>query len=923
MAQDVEIKIKAAVEGAQAAQTLGSLKKALTELQQLAEETEIGSTQFQQLQSEISSTTNRLAETNDRLGDVGDKLRTLSGTPVERLNASFGLLKESIFNLDIDKAKIAVEGLVNSFTPLGADGKVLTGFKAIGPVLQNLGSGVASLGQSFVQMGRTLLMNPIFLLAATAAAITVAITALLNKLGLLKPLMDAIGNAVEFVSSAFDNLTEAIGLTTAASDRHLRKVKELGEEERAQIEETYRSRLATSTALEGLDSLQIRQIEKVTGFYLQQDKTLSSIQTERLAALRESADKQIKEYERIQANNGKLNEEQRKDLKELIKNHEDYSNQIVAIEAKKVQEIESLQNQITQSQINREQNEYKRAQMLRDFQVNQSKSVNDQRAILLGEIQQLESKTDAQSLAKKERLQKEVDLLGQRQREQEMTANIEYSRKVAELNAKSKAEKERLEKERIENEKKLVQSQFDYLKKENELIILNTKKGSKERLDAELLRINSELIFQEQNAQKLGIINEDLQIQKRKGELQSQELIQEYNKNSIDKQIKNKDVLIEREKAYREEVILIEENAGFRMAESRANSLKKELGYVRQKNDLELKEGGRTLNEILLLKQQNAVEEKKILFQIEDEYKKAIEFRNQMVEDNFKKSQAREEELLKLTLTFDKNKVDIIQSNTDRKKFILDNFFGWELQNEKDLFMLKTGLKESELASNSEWILKEEELQKGLANKKVELEKEAQERIKALKQKEVDDALQLSENGLGAIQNVSDAYFAIKMQKAKGNAVEEEKLARKQFEVNKALQVGAAIIDGFRAVQTSLAFAPLVIGPVPNPAGIANLAFTLVTSAANIAKILATQYQSKSFSPAGGGGGASIAASSAAGPSATFSPAQFFGLGGQAPVNVGVGGPNIVGPQKVFVVETDITSAQRSVRGIEQRAEIE
>jgi hypothetical protein len=236
--------------------------------------------------------------------------------------------------------------------------------------------------------------------------------------------------------------------------------------------------------------------------------------------------------------------------------------------------------------------------------------------------------------------------------------------------------------------------------------------------------------------------------------------------------------------------------------------------------------------------------------------------------------------------------------------------------------MLKMGLKESELASNSEWILKEEELQKGLANKKVELEKEAQERIKALKQKEVDDALQLSESGLGAIQGVSDAYFAIKMAKAKGNAVEEEKLARKQFEINKALQVGAAIIDGFRAVQTSLAFAPLVIGPVPNPAGIASLAFTLVTSAANIAKILATQYQSKSFSPAGGGV-PSVAASSAAGPSQTFSPAQFFGLGGQAPVNVGVGGPNQVGPQRVYVVETDITSAQRSVRGIEQRAEIE
>ena len=922
MAQDVEIKIKAAVEGAQAAQTLGSLKKALTELQQLAEETEIGSTQFQNLQNEISSTTNRLAETSDRVGDVRDKLSTLTGTPVERLNASFGLLRESIFNLDIDKAKIAVEGLVNSFTPLGPDGKVLTGFRAIGPVLQNLGSGVASLGQSFVQMGRTLLMNPIFLLAATVGAIALAITALLNKLGLLTPLLNAIGSAVEFVSEAFDNLTESIGLTTAASDRHLRKVKEVGEEERNQIEETYNARVATSTALQGLDSLQIRQIEKVTGFYLQQDKTLSTIQTERLSALRESADKQIKEYERIQENNGKLNEEQRKDLKELIKNHEDYSNQIVAIEAKKVQEIATLNNDILTSQINREENAYKKAELIRNKQISDAKSVADERARLYTEAAELERKGDEKS-AELARLSRErANLLGDKMREQELSANIEYSKKVREENAKDQAEKLRLQKERIEKEKELANSQFKFLQNENKIIIAQTKENSKERLNAEILRLESEFLFQKENQDKLSISFEDMILKEFDKNKEIQKLTTDFESNEYNKRLKTATDSLESIQIYKQRLSKQDELNGIKDEQQFFETIAKEVKAVEERTDILLQNENLTSQERINIARKEDVEITALRAEFMSYYFASIEERKRFLEDYFKSVDEENTKDLQNTLTFDKKKTEIIQQGLLDKetisKIAMEGDIETELQRVKTFFSLS----EEEALQHSSFISSKTMIEQQYADKKVELEKEAQDKIKALKQKEVDDALQLSENGLGAIQGVSDAYFAIKMAKAKGNAVEEEKLARKQFEINKALQVGAAIIDGFRAVQTSLAFAPLVIGPVPNPAGIANLAFTLITSAANIAKILATQYQSKSFSPAGGGV-PSVAASSAAGPSQTFSPAQFFGLGGQAPVNVGVGGPNQVGPQRVYVVETDITSAQRSVRGIEQRAEIE
>jgi hypothetical protein len=112
---------------------------------------------------------------------------------------------------------------------------------------------------------------------------------------------------------------------------------------------------------------------------------------------------------------------------------------------------------------------------------------------------------------------------------------------------------------------------------------------------------------------------------------------------------------------------------------------------------------------------------------------------------------------------------------------------------------------------------------------------------------------------------------------------------------------------------------PVAIGPIPNPAGIASLAFAAITTATNIAKIAASKFQ-EGTPPAptvaapdlGGGPGAD---GSAAGPS-NFNPNQFFGLGQQT-ANGMPGGPK---PIKVYVTETDIRDVSDRVSVIETRA---
>jgi hypothetical protein len=133
-----------------------------------------------------------------------------------------------------------------------------------------------------------------------------------------------------------------------------------------------------------------------------------------------------------------------------------------------------------------------------------------------------------------------------------------------------------------------------------------------------------------------------------------------------------------------------------------------------------------------------------------------------------------------------------------------------------------------------------------------------------------------------------------------------------------------AIMDGFKAVTTSLSMSPVAIGPVPNPAGIASLAFAITTSLANIAKIASTQYGSKSSGGgAGGGGGAAMAGG---GGTATGGGAPSFSLFGQGNNMNTTGAAQDVENNnnqltvKAVVVESDVTSTQNKVKKMQENA---
>jgi hypothetical protein len=172
-----------------------------------------------------------------------------------------------------------------------------------------------------------------------------------------------------------------------------------------------------------------------------------------------------------------------------------------------------------------------------------------------------------------------------------------------------------------------------------------------------------------------------------------------------------------------------------------------------------------------------------------------------------------------------------------------------------------------------------------------------------------------------SVNSLAEGIFAMSNSYGEQDEKSKEARAKRQFYIQKAMNLGMATIDGFKAITTSLAQSPIAIGPIPNPAGIASLAFAGATSAANILKIASAKYGGKgtptTTTPSVGGGGGGDTSTQAATPNVNLfganNNANTFGANGQQQQ----GGQMVV---KAIVVESDVTSVQNKMSKIQQSA---
>ena len=212
-----------------------------------------------------------------------------------------------------------------------------------------------------------------------------------------------------------------------------------------------------------------------------------------------------------------------------------------------------------------------------------------------------------------------------------------------------------------------------------------------------------------------------------------------------------------------------------------------------------------------------------------------------------------------------------------------------------------------------------QELEKQQAEAIDKIQADARAKKEAEEKAEFDRKVKIAEDYAGSVNNLAETVFTVANRFGKQDEASKEKRAKRQFQVAKALQLSMAIMDGFKAVTTSLASSPVAIGPVPNPAGIASLAFAITTSLANVAKIASTQYGSTG----GGGGGGGTPPATGGTPDAATGGTPSFSLFGQGNNMNTTSAPTDKETSltvKAVVVESDVTSTQNKVKKMQENA---
>lgn len=170
--------------------------------------------------------------------------------------------------------------------------------------------------------------------------------------------------------------------------------------------------------------------------------------------------------------------------------------------------------------------------------------------------------------------------------------------------------------------------------------------------------------------------------------------------------------------------------------------------------------------------------------------------------------------------------------------------------------------------------------------------------------------------GLNSIQGLSDSIFAAKMSKLEKGSAAEEKVAKKQFEINKKIQIAQAVIQGVQAVLAaySSGSAIPVVGAVTGPlfAGLA-----AVSVAANIAKIKNSKFESSNASADTGTSGSGAVQSATSNMNLFGNSTNFNNGTGQQSAET-----NQTQTINVNVGVDEITSTQQNVQQITQAGKL-
>ena len=180
--------------------------------------------------ADIARLAQRAGELKDQLADANDAVNTFAtGSKFEQVGNSLGGIKDSLMSLDFEEASQKAKVFATQLGSLKPEEmkKSFADFK----------STLKSLGEGFSSLGKTLMANPMFLIAAVIAAIVAIVVVLMQKLGYLEPIIEGIGQAFDAVIEVIKEFGESLGIAAAESEQY-QKMQEANAEANKAMEDS-------------------------------------------------------------------------------------------------------------------------------------------------------------------------------------------------------------------------------------------------------------------------------------------------------------------------------------------------------------------------------------------------------------------------------------------------------------------------------------------------------------------------------------------------------------------------------------------------------------------------------------------------------------------------------------------------------------
>lgn len=220
---------------------------------------------------EIERLARAAGELSDKIDDASDAARIFaSESKFEQIGNAVGSLGSKLRNLDF-------KGAADQSKLLLATTKSLTFKEAVG--------GIKDLGTTLLNVGKSLLLNPIFLLGTAITLIIANFDKLKSSGGLVGKVFSSIGNIIKLVIDSFTALSDAIGLTDTKSAAVADSI--IASYSRIKDATTKRYESEIAAAKRSGQETELIEIKKLSEFTKANDKIIEQLR------LREKAQKEL------------------------------------------------------------------------------------------------------------------------------------------------------------------------------------------------------------------------------------------------------------------------------------------------------------------------------------------------------------------------------------------------------------------------------------------------------------------------------------------------------------------------------------------------------------------------------------------------------------------------------------------------------